>query len=308
MHVHLFLRREWWPTNNHHHNFTVQILTCDLQEEFSVILLKEGGISRTFLIRSVKFRDCLRFLPPYSIKLFIIIDKWSSLVILRLQTNILSTENGYGECILFFIQLQLNIDKYWNYYSTNLIDMIIRYSSFQPAINNLQYALSVKPSFEEFILPSKKYADVIIPRGGDNDVAIDLIIQHIRAKLGQHHLCNIYPNVSVIHSTFQVILFNLICCCNFFSSLSVTLLFVKKLCVCQIFWFEISVLEYERKQIIIFSSSFHPDAGNAHTCTWCQDNEAWLCLLCRPTNTLGRYLSLKRNFRDINWGFLLDTA
>ncbi|KAF9663559.1 hypothetical protein SADUNF_Sadunf17G0064000 [Salix dunnii] len=40
------------PTNNHHHNFTVQILTCDLQEEFSVILLKEGGISRTFLIRS----------------------------------------------------------------------------------------------------------------------------------------------------------------------------------------------------------------------------------------------------------------
>ncbi|KAB5516260.1 hypothetical protein DKX38_026908 [Salix brachista] len=102
-------------------------------------------------------------------------------------------------------QLQLNIDKYWNYYSTNLIDMIIRYSSFQPAINNLQYARSVKPSFEEFILPSKKYADVIIPRGGDNDVAIDLIIQHIRAKLGQHHLCSIYPNVSVIHSTFQVV-------------------------------------------------------------------------------------------------------
>ncbi|XP_061946908.1 LOW QUALITY PROTEIN: uridine kinase-like protein 5 [Populus nigra] len=67
-----------------------------------------------------------------------------------------------------------------------------------------QYARSVKPSFEEFILPSKKYADVIIPRGGDNDVAIDLIIQHIRAKLGQHHLCKIYPNVSVIHSTFQM--------------------------------------------------------------------------------------------------------
>lgn len=117
-----------------------------------------------------------------------------------------------------FYSAELNIDKYWNYYSTNLIDMIIRYSSFQPAINNLQYARSVKPSFEEFILPSKKYADIIIPRGGDNDVAIDLIIQHIRAKLGQHHLCSIYPNVSVIHSTFQVILFNLICCCNFFSN------------------------------------------------------------------------------------------
>ncbi|KAH8483819.1 hypothetical protein H0E87_028292 [Populus deltoides] len=104
-------------------------------------------------------------------------------------------------------QFQLNIDKYfqlWNYYSTNLSNMVFRYSSFQPVIYNLQYARSVKPSFEEFILPSKKYADVIIPRGGDNDVAIDLIIQHIRAKLGQHHLCKIYPNVSVIHSTFQM--------------------------------------------------------------------------------------------------------
>ncbi|KAG6741660.1 hypothetical protein POTOM_054937 [Populus tomentosa] len=102
-------------------------------------------------------------------------------------------------------QFQLNIDKYfqlWN--STNLSNMVFRYSSFQPVIYNLQYARSVKPSFEEFILPSKKYADVIIPRGGDNDVAIDLIIQHIRAKLGQHHLCKIYPNVSVIHSTFQM--------------------------------------------------------------------------------------------------------
>ncbi|KAL8132479.1 hypothetical protein AgCh_008100 [Apium graveolens] len=40
-----------------------------------------------------------------------------------------------------------------------------------------QYAKFVKPSFEEFILPSKKFADIIIPRGADNDVAIDLIIR-----------------------------------------------------------------------------------------------------------------------------------
>ncbi|XP_073038777.1 uridine kinase-like protein 5 isoform X1 [Primulina eburnea] len=67
-----------------------------------------------------------------------------------------------------------------------------------------QYAKFVKPSFEEFILPSKKHADVIIPRGADNDVAIDLIVQHIRTKLGQHDLCKIYPNIFVIHSTFQI--------------------------------------------------------------------------------------------------------
>ncbi|GKV33056.1 hypothetical protein SLEP1_g41605 [Rubroshorea leprosula] len=67
-----------------------------------------------------------------------------------------------------------------------------------------QYAKSVKPAFDDFVLPSKKYADVIIPQGGDNHVAIDLIVQHIRTKLGQHDLCKIYPNVTVIQSTFQI--------------------------------------------------------------------------------------------------------
>ncbi|KAI8557418.1 hypothetical protein RHMOL_Rhmol04G0009600 [Rhododendron molle] len=67
-----------------------------------------------------------------------------------------------------------------------------------------QYSKFVKPAFDDFILPTKKYADVIIPRGGDNHVAIDLIVQHIRTKLGQHDLCKIYPNLYVIHSTFQI--------------------------------------------------------------------------------------------------------
>ena len=38
----------------------------------------------------------------------------------------------------------------------------------------LQYAKFVKPAFDDFVLPSKKYTDVIVPRGGDNHVAIDL--------------------------------------------------------------------------------------------------------------------------------------
>ena len=42
-----------------------------------------------------------------------------------------------------------------------------------------QYTTFVKPAFEEFCLPTKKYADVIIPRGADNEVAIDLIVQNI---------------------------------------------------------------------------------------------------------------------------------
>ncbi|PSR85422.1 Uracil phosphoribosyltransferase [Actinidia chinensis var. chinensis] len=67
-----------------------------------------------------------------------------------------------------------------------------------------QYSKFVKPAFDDFILPTKKYADIIIPRGGDNHLAIDLIVQHIRTKLGQNDLCKIYPNLYVIQSTFQI--------------------------------------------------------------------------------------------------------
>ncbi|KAH9313202.1 hypothetical protein KI387_028237, partial [Taxus chinensis] len=68
----------------------------------------------------------------------------------------------------------------------------------------ITYTKFVKPAYDEFILPSKKYADIIIPRGGDNYVAIDLIVQHIRTKLDEHDLCKIYPNLYVVNSTFQI--------------------------------------------------------------------------------------------------------
>jgi uridine kinase len=41
------------------------------------------------------------------------------------------------------------------------------------------YIKFVKPAFEEFVMPTKKFADVIIPRGETNDVAIQLLTQHI---------------------------------------------------------------------------------------------------------------------------------
>ena len=45
------------------------------------------------------------------------------------------------------------------------------------------YQKYVKPAFEEFCLPTKKYADVIIPRGAENTVALNLIVQHINDYL-----------------------------------------------------------------------------------------------------------------------------
>lgn len=48
-----------------------------------------------------------------------------------------------------------------------------------------QYERFVKPSFDDYVTPTKKYADIIIPRGGDNEVAIDLLVQHIKLKLAE---------------------------------------------------------------------------------------------------------------------------
>ncbi len=46
-----------------------------------------------------------------------------------------------------------------------------------------QYIKTVKPSHEQFIEPYKKYADIIIPHGGKNTVAIDFITTKINELL-----------------------------------------------------------------------------------------------------------------------------
>lgn len=46
-----------------------------------------------------------------------------------------------------------------------------------------QYVTTVKPMHDEFVEPSKRYADVIIPEGGFNSVAVELLIESIGGKL-----------------------------------------------------------------------------------------------------------------------------
>ncbi len=46
-----------------------------------------------------------------------------------------------------------------------------------------QYTATVRPMHLEFVEPSKRYADVIIPEGGSNSVAIDMVADRIRAML-----------------------------------------------------------------------------------------------------------------------------
>ena len=46
-----------------------------------------------------------------------------------------------------------------------------------------QYLTTVQPMHLEFVEPSKRYADVIVPRGGHNAVAIEMVVAKIRNRL-----------------------------------------------------------------------------------------------------------------------------
>lgn len=46
-----------------------------------------------------------------------------------------------------------------------------------------QYLSTVKPMYLEFAEPSKRYADIIIPRGGENKIAINMVIAKLKRYL-----------------------------------------------------------------------------------------------------------------------------
>ena len=46
-----------------------------------------------------------------------------------------------------------------------------------------QYLSTVQPMHQEFVEPSKRYADVIVPRGGHNAIAIEMIVAKIQRRL-----------------------------------------------------------------------------------------------------------------------------
>ena len=46
-----------------------------------------------------------------------------------------------------------------------------------------QYTRFVKPSYDHYIAPTMTHADLIVPRGGDNQIAINLIVLHVNREL-----------------------------------------------------------------------------------------------------------------------------
>jgi len=60
-------------------------------------------------------------------------------------------------------------------------DILDRGRSFQSVTR--QYLESVRPMHLEFVEPSKRYADLIIPEGAENEVALEAVVARIRAIL-----------------------------------------------------------------------------------------------------------------------------
>jgi uridine kinase len=48
-----------------------------------------------------------------------------------------------------------------------------------------QYQATVKPMHEKYVEPSKKYADLVVPEGGKNYVALDMIVDRIQRHLNE---------------------------------------------------------------------------------------------------------------------------
>ena len=72
-----------------------------------------------------------------------------------------------------------------------------------------QYDRHVKPAFDYYIAPSMSHADIIVPRGGENEVAINLKVHHVQSQVMSNCMCcwssSISPfafvNLNTIHYT-----------------------------------------------------------------------------------------------------------
>lgn len=63
-------------------------------------------------------------------------------------------------------------------------DVRDRGRSLESVVN--QYLTTVKPMHEMFVEPSKRNADIIIPEGGHNIVALDMIVERVKAHIDRN--------------------------------------------------------------------------------------------------------------------------
>lgn len=84
---------------------------------------------------------------------------------------------------LFDIKVYVDTDADVRILRRILRDVQDRGRTLDSVVN--QYLTTVKPMHEQFVEPSKKYADIIIPEGGFNTVALEMLNQRIYALLSE---------------------------------------------------------------------------------------------------------------------------
>jgi uridine kinase len=72
-------------------------------------------------------------------------------------------------------------------------DVINRGRTFECVLQ--QYETTVRPMYQQFIEPSKRYADIIIPRGGENRIAIEVIKAKMQSLLNRVNSATLQVNL-----------------------------------------------------------------------------------------------------------------
>lgn len=84
-------------------------------------------------------------------------------------------------CDLMDIKIFVDADADVRILRRIMRDVRDRGRSLESVIN--QYLTTVKPMHEQFVEPSKRNADIIIPEGGHNRVALEMVLQRVRGHL-----------------------------------------------------------------------------------------------------------------------------
>ena len=86
-------------------------------------------------------------------------------------------------CDLMDIKIYVDTDADVRILRRIVRDVRDRGRSLESVVN--QYLQTVKPMHEQFVEPSKRKADIIIPEGGHNQVALEMVLERVRAHLAR---------------------------------------------------------------------------------------------------------------------------
>ena len=89
-------------------------------------------------------------------------------------------------CSLMDIKLYVDTDADVRILRRITRDVRDRGRSLESVID--QYLQTVKPMHEQFVEPSKRRADIIIPNGGENIVALEMLIERVKKQLKKHNI------------------------------------------------------------------------------------------------------------------------